>query len=176
MEILDIVDENNKLTNKKETRHYIHENNLWHRHVSCWIINEKGEGLFQKRSTNKNKNPNMWSKTGGHVITGEEPIDALKREVKEELAINIIDKNIILTGIYKSNDEKNKYFGYDYIVKVKYKVEDYNLQIEELSEVKYVTINEMIHLKKIRDKNYTFNKWNDDDFYKQIEIIRMYSN
>ena len=43
MEILDIVDKNNELTNKKETRQYIHENNLWHRHVSCWIINDKGE-------------------------------------------------------------------------------------------------------------------------------------
>lgn len=176
MEILDIVDEENKLINKKHTRQYIHENNLWHRHVACWIINDKGEVLLQKRAFNKKKNPNMWSKTAGHVKTGEEPIDALKREVKEELGVNISDENIILIGIYKSCDEKNKYFGYDYIVKVKYKVEDYNLQIEELNEVKYVTINEMIHLKRVKDKSYTFNKWSDDDFYKQIEKIKMYSN
>lgn len=176
MEILDIVNEDNELTGEKETRQYIHENNLWHRHVSCWIINEKGEVLFQRRSSNKKKNPNIWSKTGGHIIAGEDPKDALKREVKEELGINIIDENIILTGIYKSSDEENKYFGYDYIVKVKYKVEDYNLQIEELSEVKYITINEMVNLKRIGDENYTFNRWSDDNFYEQIEIIKKNCN
>ena len=132
MEILDIVNEENKLINKKQTRQYIHENNLWHRHVSCWIINDKGEVLLQKRSKNKKRNPNMWSKTGGHVLTDEKPIDALKRELKEELGINVFDNSIILIGVYKSNDEKNK------------------------------------------DKNYTFYKWNDDDFYKQMEKIRMY--
>ena len=165
MEILDIVDKNNELTNKKETRQYIHENNLWHRHVSCWIINDKGEVLLQRRSKVKKKNSNMWSKTGGHVLADENPIDALKRELKEELGISVNDKN---------NDEKNKYFSYEYIVQVKYKIDDYQLQIEELSEVKYITIDEMIQLKKIKDKNYTFYKWNDDDFYKQMEKIRMY--
>ena len=166
MEILDIVDEENKLINKKQTRQYIHENNLWHRHVSCWIINDKGEVLLQRRSKDKKKNSNMWSKTGGHVLADENPIDALKRELKEELGISVNDKNIILIGVYKSNDEKNKYFSYEYIVQVKYKIDDYQLQIEELSEVKYITIDEMIHLKKIKDKNYTFCKWKEDDFYK----------
>ena len=109
----------------------------------------------------------MWSKTGGHVLAGEEPINALKREIKEELGINIVDKNMILTGIYKSTDEKSKYFSYDYIARVECNIEEYHLQIEEVSEVKYITINEMFHLKRTRDKNYTFNKWNDDDFYKQ---------
>lgn len=174
MEILNIVNEENKLINKKQTRQYIHENNLWHRHVSCWIINDKGEVLLQKRSKNKKRNPNMWSKTGGHVLTDEKPIDALKRELKEELGINVFDNSIILIGVYKSNDEKNKYFSYDYVINVKYKIEDYRLQVEELSEVKYITIDEMIQLKKNKDKNYTFYKWNDDDFYKQMEKIRMY--
>ena len=56
MEILDIVDENNELTGEKETRQYIHENNLWHRNVSCWIINEKGafhSQTLKKRLKNK---------------------------------------------------------------------------------------------------------------------------
>ena len=176
MEILDIVDENNELTNDKATRQYVHENNLWHRHVSCWIINEEGKILLQKRSANKKKNPNMWSKTGGHVEAGEKPIDALKREIREEIGINITDKNITLTGIYKSNDPNNKYFSYDYIIKLKNNVEKYNLQIDEVSEVKYITINEMIYLKKIGDKNYTFYRWNDDDFYKQMEMIRNHNN
>ena len=43
MEVLDIGDENNQITGKIEERKVIHDKCLWHRHVSCWIMNEKGE-------------------------------------------------------------------------------------------------------------------------------------
>lgn len=48
MELLDIVDENNNLIGKAEERNIVHEKGLWHRHVGAWIMNEKGEILFQK--------------------------------------------------------------------------------------------------------------------------------
>lgn len=47
MELLDIVDENNNLIGKSEERNIVHEKGLWHRHVGAWIMNEKGEILFQ---------------------------------------------------------------------------------------------------------------------------------
>ena len=174
MEILDIVDENNELINKKETRKYIHDNFLWNRHVSCWIINENGEVLLQKRAAEKKRNPNMWSKTGGHVISGEEPIEALKREVYEELGIKIHENDIILVGIHKSNDEKNRYFGYNFIVKTNYSIKEMKLQKEEVSDVKFISIEELLNIKKNNDINYTFNKWNDKDFYEEIETIKRY--
>lgn len=175
MEIIDVVNEKNELIGKIETRQIVHQNNLWHRHISCWIINEKGEILFQKRSLNKKNNPDMWSKLGGHILSGEKPKEALKREIREELGVDIYDKNITLVGIYKSGNEINKYFSYEYIVNVEYDIKDYEIQFDELSEVRYITINEMLDLRKIGDKNYTFNKWNDNDFYNQIEVIKKYS-
>ena len=81
MELLDIVDENNILTGFSEERKTIHEKKLWHRHVSCWIMNEKGEILFQKKSNHKKINPGKWAKTGGHVNSGENVEDALLREI-----------------------------------------------------------------------------------------------
>ena len=50
MEYLDIVDENNELTGQVEERKLAHEKHLFHRHVSTWIMNQKGEILLQKRS------------------------------------------------------------------------------------------------------------------------------
>ena len=50
MEYLDIVDEQNNLTGKTEERDIIHEKGLWHREISVWIMNQKGEVLLQKRS------------------------------------------------------------------------------------------------------------------------------
>ena len=49
MELLDVVDDNNNLIGLSEDRKIVHEKNLWHRHVSCWIMNSKGKILLQKK-------------------------------------------------------------------------------------------------------------------------------
>ena len=48
MELVDIVDENNKLTGQVEDRWVAYNKGLWRRTGSCWIMNEKGE-VFCKR-------------------------------------------------------------------------------------------------------------------------------
>lgn len=172
MELIDIVDENNKLTGQVEERKMVHEKCLWHRHVSSWIMNKNGEILLQRRSANKARNPNKWAKTGGHVDSGESVEDAICREVKEEIGIDIPKEQIEILEIFKSKDPNNKYFAYHFLFVVDYKIEDYTLQKEEVTEVKYITIEEMELIKKSNDSNYTFCKWNDEDFYREIEILK----
>lgn len=112
MEYLDIIDENNQLTGKKEERKNIHEKGLWHRQAACWIMNQKGELLFQKRAANKKMNPNKWSRTGGHIDAGEEPIIGIIREVKEEVGIDVSKEEIELLKVKKFekfNSQLNAY-------------------------------------------------------------------
>lgn len=87
MELLDIVNEDDVLTGEVAERDYVHDNNLFHRHTSCWILNYKGEVLLQRRALTKKKKPGVWSKTGGLVDAGETVKNAIKREVKEEIDI-----------------------------------------------------------------------------------------
>lgn len=176
MELLDIVDENNQITGKIEERKIIHDKCLWHRHVSCWIMNERGELLFQKRSQSKKRNPNKWGKTGGHVDAGEDVETAMLREIKEEIGIDIDKKNLELLSIYKSKDLKNKYFGYYFFTKVNYLLEDYILQDEEVSDVKYITIEEMEKIKENNNESYTFVKWENERFYEEIEMLKRKRN
>ena len=103
--------------------------------------------------------------------TGETVEEAIFREVKEELGIEIPKKQIKIVDIYKSND-KNKRFGYNFIFVVKYKIKDYILQKEEVAEVKYVTIEDMELAKKNNDSDYTFCDWYDDDFYREINLLK----
>ncbi len=171
MELIDIVDENNKLTGQIEDRWVAYDKGLWRRTVSCWIMNEKGEILLQKRAATKRRKPNVWAKTGGQVDSGESVEEAIFREVKEEVGIEIPKEQIKTMDIRKS-DDKNKRFSYNFIFIVNYKIEDYVLQKEEVSEVKYFTIEDIEIAKKNNDINYTFYNWNEDDFYKDMNILK----
>lgn len=58
--------------------------------VVAVIRNEKGEVLLARRnSPEMPKAHNKWEFVGGGIDFGEDPIDALKREVKEEAGVNV---------------------------------------------------------------------------------------
>lgn len=173
MEMLDVLDENGELTGQKEERRVIHEKSLWHYHVGVWIMNQKGELLFQKRSSNKKVNPNRWTRTGGHVDSGETPLQGIQREVQEEIGVKIPLNDFKLINIRKHPSEYGKNFTYNYFAIVNYKIEEYTMQKEEVSALKYVTIEEIEDAYKRYDKSYTFVEWkNFDDVLKDLKNRR----
>ena len=114
-EKIDVLNELGEFTGKVATRDECHQKGLWHRAVYAFIIDKKGNVLLQKRSANKKMWPNMWDVTvGGHVDSNEFGRQALIREVKEELGIDIKDEDIkYLIGSTSINKKENidiKYF------------------------------------------------------------------
>lgn len=170
MELLDVLDENGELTGQKEDRVIVHTKNLWHIHVGIWIMNKKGELLFQKRSPNKKVNPNKWTRTGGHVDSGETPLIGIQRETEEEIGVRIPIEKIQLINIKKQPRENGSHFTYSYFAYVNYKIEEYMMQKEEVSDLKYITIEEMQEAYNKNDKNYTFSNWPDFDIV--IEYLK----
>lgn len=167
MELIDVLDENGNYTGKVEERKNVHNNGLWHIHVGVWIMNQKGELLFQQRSKNKKVNPNKWTRTGGHVDSGETPLKAVQRETYEEIGVKIpLDKfkllNINKEEVYIPDYQIiNRHFIYSYLALVDFKIEDYTMQEEEVSNLKYITVEEMEDAYKNKDNSYTFIRWND---------------
>ena len=171
MELIDIVDENNEITGQVEDRMVAYEKGLWRRVVSCWIINEKGELLIQKRSEKKFRSPGKWAKTGGQVDSGESPKEAIIREIKEELGVEI-QKDHVLSEAMILKDNEKKLFKYSYIIYMDYKIEDYILQEEEVDKVKYVTIEEVELAKNNNYPDYIFNSWDAVNFDKEINQLK----
>ena len=63
-------------------------NNEWLKGVTCFVLNENGEVLIEKR-TNKGLNPGQLDLCSGHVDDDETQTQAIIRELKEELGIGI---------------------------------------------------------------------------------------
>lgn len=160
MEYLDIVDEQNNLTGKTEERDIIHEKGLWHREISVWIMNQKGEVLLQKRSPNKKQGANNWSICAGHVDIGEQPIIAAVREIKEELGL-IVQKNELKELFVEKSASKlpnsyNNIFSYKYFLKTNTPIDNYKIDKNEVSEIKYISLEELEQLMKDKPANYPF--------------------
>lgn len=162
MELLDVVNENNELTGEVLDKEIIHRKGIFHKEVVIWIMNKQGEILLQKRAITKKHNPDKWGLTAGHVDAGEDVKNAAKREILEEIGVNIEDlKSICITKDEEKHLNCNQYnncFVYHFFVIVDYDVNDYKIQEEELSKVEYITLENLDNIVKNKDDNYTFSK------------------
>lgn len=182
MEYLDVVDENNRFTGEVKSRKLVHEKGLWHREVGILVIN-KDKILLQKRSANKKMAPNKWAITGGHIDQGETIIKAAIREVTEELGIpNLKPSDLKLIHLQKleysgENGLSNNRFIYYYVLKTDLDEKDFVIQKEELSEVKYMSFNDILNLKKTKANmqaytNSFFEPYIKDIIFKTQEYLK----
>lgn len=153
-ELVDVLDERGMYTGKTETRANCSKYGLWHKAVCVFIINSKEQVLLQKRSANKKTWPNMWDVTaGGNVLAGEFGFQAIIRECKEELGIELNKNDITFIGSVISTNKKgdiiNNYFNEYYIANKEVDTAKLQLQKEEVSEVKWIDKNEIIE--RIKD-------------------------
>lgn len=156
MELIQIVDENGNFTGQIIDKEEAHDKNLLHNEVAAFIINDKEQVLLQKRSANKKLWPNLWDVTvGGHVDSGEFGRQALIREIKEELGIDVNEDEIkyMLGSTSKniSGNIINNHYNECYIILKDIDISKVVLQKEEVSEVKYFPKDEL--LKRI-ENNY----------------------
>jgi len=94
-ERLPVVDKNNRFL-REASRAEVHGDNLRHRAVHILIFNAAGEVYLQKRSGWKDRHPLLWdSSAAGHVNAGEKYDKAARRELQEELGVNVPLKKIV---------------------------------------------------------------------------------
>lgn len=84
-----VVDEADRIL-RYACRAEVHANNFLHRAVHILIFNEAGELYLQKRSRRKDRHPLLWdSSAAGHVAAGEGYDDTARRELEEELGLDL---------------------------------------------------------------------------------------
>jgi isopentenyldiphosphate isomerase len=88
-ELLDLVNEKDEVIGTVWKSEAHRDPTKIHREAGIVVFNDKEETLIQQRSASKS-NPLSWKiAAAGHIKSGENPAEAIKREVYEELGIKV---------------------------------------------------------------------------------------
>ena len=152
MEYLDIVDEQGDKTGEvldRKTAHYL---NKLHWEITIYITNGRGQILLEKRSMNKRYSPGKWAPLAGHVASGEEIEDAACREAKEELGLDLRPADLVIMekGLLRKREENSRISRYFYTACDK-DANDFTIQEEELTDVRWFDIDEVIRMAQSDD-------------------------
>lgn len=121
-------------------RSVIHGNpSLLHRVVHVLVFNNQGELLLQKRSMKKDVAPGKWdTSVGGHVDPGEDLLDALSREMEEELGIKVCEPEFLYSYIHSNPYESE--LVHTYLCSYDGEI---SFNKEEINEVRFWSLGEV---------------------------------
>lgn len=105
-ELFAVVDESDRIR-RYLSRSEVHGNNLQHRAVHILIFSTVGDVYLQQRSRWKDRHPLKWdSSAAGHVTAGETYDETARRELKEELGLDVPLKRILkITASWRTDHE-----------------------------------------------------------------------
>ena len=114
-----------------------------------FIKNKKlGKYLFCLRDNKSNiPNPNCWSLFGGGIEPGETPLEALKREIKEETNIKIYNIQLLASQNFTLHVKNKPYTITGNIFLANTDAELNDIKLYEGQKVDYFTIDEIKNMK-----------------------------
>ncbi len=159
MEKRDLYDKKRNLTGETVFKGEAIPKNKYIVVVLVFIQNSEGKFLIQKRSERKN---GKYATTGGHPKSGENSIEGIITEVKEEIGLDLNPKDLQL--YFSGRSEKEQVFWDDYYIKIDVEnIENLKLQEEEVASVEWFSEDEIHNLMK-EDKFFK-------NHYEEFEIL-----
>ena len=176
--LYNVYDKDGKITRKIDKKQELSINeNEWLKGVTCFVINENGEVLIEKR-VNKGLTPGKLDLCSGHIDGDETQTQAMIRELGEELGISIEEAmNVIklnkneLPFKFKSGEKTLRFLITAYCLKRK--SSDVIIQKEEIDKIVWLPLEETFEL--IRSGRTKFPK--NYDYEEIFEKVRnVYNN
>lgn len=147
-ELWDVYDINRKITGKLVEREtYKFQKGEYHLITVAVIMNSKKQILIAKRSEKKKRAPLKWELSGGGVRSGENSLQAILRELTEEIGLKFSADEASFLKETK-NVEKNGSGSFKdfWLFKTDIKAEDVTFPDNEATEAKWVTIDELLKM------------------------------
>ena len=115
-----------------------------HRYVGIILVNSERKVLLQLRDKTENYYPDCWTLPGGKIEEDESPEQAIVREVKEELDLNLSNPKLFKVVTRSGHDQIVERI-FIYWCKISERIE--NLKLREGVALKYFPSNEISSLK-----------------------------
>lgn len=171
-----VYDKNGDLKRKIEKEHELSLNNKeWLKGVTCFVLNEKGHVLIEKRA-NKGLTPGKIDLCSGHVDEDETPTQAIIRELGEELGIRLDEAiNVIkLTSKemplqFKNSDRTLQFLITAYCLKRN--SSEVNIQKEEVDKIAWIPLETCFELIKSGKTKFPSN-YDYEEVFKRLINIR----
>lgn len=107
-----------------------------------FIFNKKGEVLLMKRSGEVRNESGWWSKPGGKIRFNETGIQTMKREIKEEMGINIDIWGVLPHTDHIIKKEKQHWVAINYLANIK-SGEPKIMELHKCSEIGWFEIDKL---------------------------------
>jgi len=138
-EQLDVVNDNGDIIGTLPRSKIHGDPSLLHMVVHVLVFNTKSELLLQKRSMDKDVAPGKWdTSVGGHVNAGELIMDAVMREMEEELGITTCGPEFLYSYIHSNDYEAELVHTHKCVYDG-----EIEFQQEEIDEVRPWTLDEI---------------------------------
>ena len=109
------------------------------------LIDNQKRVLLQYRDKNNRWNQNTWSEFGGQIEKNETPEEAVKRELKEEIGIELT--NLKFFKKYRTQKEKGIYEAFFYVASLNTSINTLKSQQKEGKNIGLFTFQETQNLK-----------------------------
>ena len=173
-EYFDILDNDGNKTGETKPRKIVHREGDWHRSVHIWVLNENGDIILQRRSPNKENNPNMITiSCAGHLSAGDDSLSSAVRELKQELNLDAKPEDLqFVTTLKRSKLYPSGFFNQEftdlYILRTKQPFESLKRQEEEVAELFLVPYKEFKQMVANRQPDLLIH---DDEFAVAFGIL-----
>lgn len=171
-EVIDIYDENKNKTGKTKLRHKdTLEAGEYTIGVQAIIINSNKQILITQRSKLKELAPLKWECNGGALLSGEDIIEGLVREIYEEVGIKLQNDKAIFLKTAKNNHN----FKEIYLFEEDVEISQLEFKDGEVEAAKWVNIDEFMNMfnngEIIQNVNF-----DDRDYEKCLILLKLEEN
>lgn len=106
------------------------------------ILNKKNETLLLKRGKNSKNEVGYWNKPGGAIDHGEKVINAMKREISEEIGVKIDIWGYLPHADSIMKKDKQHWVGFNYLGRVK-SGNIRNMEPHKFDDVRWFALNKL---------------------------------
>jgi isopentenyldiphosphate isomerase len=156
-ELIDIITPEGKPTGKTALKSEAHKNGWFHATVHIWLFTSDKKILLQKRALTKKVFPGLWDiSVAGHIGAGEEILASAKREVFEEIGLQLQHKELLKIGttIHKvshKNGIQDNEFHHVFIAELKVSVNQLTIQTAEIDDIKLFDLSILKNTKNLEN-------------------------